>query len=125
MWLLLDTNKEDTDDDRRMRAKLFELCPPLAKVSEATRAFQSIFREKAVERLPAWMKTAATLGRELASFAHGLKLDLAAVEQAVVSEWSQGQTEGQVNRLKMLKRQMFGRAGFDLLRRRVLFASAA
>ena len=48
-------------------------------------------------------------------FAKGLRQDLAAVRNAVTMEWSNGQTEGQVNRLKMLKRQMYGRANFDLL----------
>jgi transposase len=52
-------------------------------------------------------------------FAEGLCQDLAAVRNAVTSPWSNGQTEGQVNRLKMLKRQMYGRANFDLLRARV------
>ncbi|AUD06884.1 hypothetical protein CWM47_36605 [Spirosoma pollinicola] len=54
-------------------------------------------------------------------FVRGLRQDYAAVGQAFKSQWSNGQTEGQVNRLKMLKRQGYGRAGFDLLRRRVLF----
>lgn len=47
----------------------------------------------------------------------------AAVEAGLTLEWSNGQTEGQVHRLKLLKRQMYGRAGFELLRRRVLAAS--
>lgn len=49
-----------------------------------------------------------------------MEIDLAAVSEAVVSRWSNGVVEGRVNRLKMLKRQMYGRAGFELLRRRVL-----
>ena len=53
-------------------------------------------------------------------FATGLLRDWAAVQAALSSPWSNGQAEGQVNRLKMLKRQMFGRAKFDLLRKRVL-----
>jgi len=49
--------------------------------------------------------------------------DRAAVEAGLIQEWSNGQTEGQINKLKLLKRQMYGRAGFDLLRRRVLHAA--
>jgi len=49
-----------------------------------------------------------------------LRRDEAAVRAAASSKWSNGQTEGQVNRLKMMKRQMYGRANFDLLRARVL-----
>jgi transposase len=54
------------------------------------------------------------------NFVKVLQKDEAAVRAAMSSEWSNGQTEGQVNRLKMLKRQMYGRANFDLLRARVL-----
>jgi len=55
----------------------------------------------------------------LARFATGLQKDLSAVLAAVETDWSNGQVEGQINRLKMLKRQMYGRAGFALLRARV------
>ena len=53
-------------------------------------------------------------------FARMLSRDLEAVRSAVTEPWSNGQTEGQVNRLKFVKRQMYGRAGFDLLKARVL-----
>lgn len=54
------------------------------------------------------------------TFAMGLRQDAAAVRAALETVWSNGQTEGQVNRLKLIKRQMYGRAKFDLLRLRVL-----
>ena len=53
-------------------------------------------------------------------FAYGLQKDISAVTAAVETVWSTGQVEGQINRLKMIKRQMYGRAGFELLRARVL-----
>ena len=53
-------------------------------------------------------------------FSYGLKKDFNAVIAAVETSWSNGQTEGQINRLKAIKRQMYGRAGFHLLRARVL-----
>jgi transposase len=56
-------------------------------------------------------------------FANGIEQDRAPVEKAFESQWSQGQTEGQVNRLKLIKRQMYGRANFDLLRARVVCGS--
>ena len=59
---------------------------------------------------------------ELRGFAEGLKQDEAAVKAALSSEWSNGQVEGRINRLKTLKRRMYGRAGFDLLRNRFLQA---
>ena len=57
------------------------------------------------------------------TFAAGLEQDGAAVRAALTESWSSGQAEGQVNRLKLLKRQSYGRAGFDLLRRRVLLTA--
>src|SRR4030088_2264964 len=56
----------------------------------------------------------------LAQFARVLGRDLGAVEQAITSRWSNGPVEGHINRLKMIKRQMYGRAGFELLKARVL-----
>jgi hypothetical protein len=56
----------------------------------------------------------------LVRFGYGLQKDLSAVTAAVETKWSSGQVEGQVNRLKAVKRQMYGRAGFNLLRARVL-----
>jgi len=56
----------------------------------------------------------------LVRFGYGLQKDIAAVTAAVETDWSSGQVEGQINRLKTIKRQMFGRAGFNLLRARVL-----
>lgn len=59
---------------------------------------------------------------KLARFAEGLTADLAAVQAGLTEEWSNGVTEGQVNRLKLLKRQAYGRAGFELLRQQMLYA---
>lgn len=60
---------------------------------------------------------------ELASLANGLTADLLAVRAALEYEWSNGQVEGQVHRLKLVKRQMYGRGKLDLLRARVLYAA--
>ncbi|MCL6442290.1 MAG: transposase [Alicyclobacillus sp.] len=59
--------------------------------------------------------------KELKSFAKSLRRDLRAVAAAFGEPWSSGQVEGQIHRLKLLKRQMYGRAKFDLLRQRVLY----
>ena len=72
----------------------------------------------------AWLAEARACGTPaMATFAAGLEQDGAAVRAALTQPWSSGQAEGQVNRLKLLKRQSYGRAGFDLLRRRVLMAA--
>jgi transposase len=60
------------------------------------------------------------MAKELGAFGESLKRDEAAVRAALSLEWSNGQVEGQFNRLKTIKRQMYGRAKFDLLRKRVL-----
>jgi transposase len=83
--------------------------------------FQTMVREKQGQNLPIWHEVVAESGiRPLIHFAQGLKADLAAVSAALTLPWSNGVTEGHVNRLKMIKRQMYGRANFDLLRKRVL-----
>ena len=75
----------------------------------------------AVASFAVWLERAAGCGVEaLQTFAAGLCQDGAAVRAALALPWSSGQAEGQINWLKMLKRQIYGRAGFDLLRRRVL-----
>ena len=71
--------------------------------------------------LAAWLD--ATEGSLIASFARGLRRDHDAVAAALREHWSNGQTEGQINRLKTLKRQMYGRANIDLLRARLVAAS--
>lgn len=71
--------------------------------------------------LPAWLAQADTTElAPLRSFARGLRHDLDAVTAGLTMTWNSGPVEGHVNRVKMLKRQMYGRAEFDLLRLRVL-----
>jgi len=105
-----------------MRERLLEE-PAIAEVGRLGRAFQRMVRDKDDAALAGWMKQAGAVAA-FKSFVNGLKRDLDAVREAIRSKWSQGQTEGQVNRIKTLKRQMYGRASFALLRGRVLEASA-
>ncbi|WP_081506045.1 transposase [Azospirillum lipoferum] len=74
--------------------------------------------------LEAWLTEASSCGiTAVQTFAAGLEQDGAAVRAALTLPWSSGQAEGQINRLKLLKRQMYGRASLDLLRRRTLLAA--
>jgi transposase len=77
-----------------------------------------IVRSRDSTAWPSWLQSAK--GTALASFAAHLIRDQAAVLAALETPWSNGQVEGQVHRLKLVKRQMYGRASFDLLRLRVL-----
>jgi len=79
--------------------------------------------ERQASVLDNWVRRCASSDLEsLKLFAASLQQDSAAVRRALEPPWSNGQTEGQVNRLKMLKRQMYGRAKLDLLRLRVLYS---
>jgi transposase len=89
-----------------------------------TQAFAEMLRERQGERLEAWIEeVACSDNRELRRFALGLQEDQAAVTAGLTLEWSNGPTEGHIHRLKLLKRQMYGRAGFVLLRQRILHAA--
>ncbi len=85
--------------------------------------FIGLLKERKAEQLPDWLKHAKESQiTELKSFANGIRRDYAAVQAACSLSWSNGIVEGHVNRLKFLKRQMFGRAHLDLLRVKVLHA---
>lgn len=120
VWLLIRTQKPLTDEKKAFKSALFEASPLLEKVGEHVEAFQDLLVGRTQKTLSWWMETASKLGPELASFVNGINLDLQAVENAVAMPWSQGPTEGHVNRIKTIKRQMYGRAGLELLRRRLL-----
>jgi transposase len=93
----------------------------VARAHQLVHAFQQMLREQKPDQLQSWLQAVVDTGSEaLISFANGIRQDFAAVKNALALPWSNGQTEGQVNRLKVIKRQMYGRAHFDLLRRRVL-----
>ena len=80
-----------------------------------------MIKARAVDKLGGWLQRAdASL---VASFANGIKKDIDAVRNAISSPWSNGQTEGQITRLKLVKRQMYGRAKIDLLQARLIGAA--
>ena len=80
--------------------------------------------QAAQAELKTWLTEAQASGLPaMETFAAGLEGDSGAISAALTTPWSNGQTEGQLNRLKLIKRQMFGHASFDLLRRRVLLAA--
>jgi transposase len=83
--------------------------------------FRGILRSKNVAKLGVWLTDAHQSGLyAMQRFARTLRRDIDAVRSAVTETWSNGQTEGQINRLKTLKRAMYGRAGPELLRARML-----
>jgi transposase len=105
--------------------------PEAARVADLARRFTALVRScdrgrnsHSPDDLSRWLTAAQVCGvRPLETFAEGLKQDGAAVRAALTTPWSNGQAEGQITRLKLMKRTMYGRASFDLLRRRVLLAA--
>jgi transposase len=97
--------------------------PTIAQLTTLTEAFTQMVRQRTPRELQSWIETVLRSGLpDLKRFATGLQHD-AAVCAAFELPYSNGQTEGQVTRLKLLKRQMYGRAKLDLLRQRVLHAA--
>ncbi|WP_024882137.1 ISL3 family transposase [Methylosinus sp. LW3] len=101
-------------------AAIEDSVPALVEARAAVAAFQATIRKKAGDDLDGWIDRAKT--GLLASFASGVTKDRAAVVAAITNVWSNGQTEGQITRLKLIKRQMYGRAKLDLLEARLLGA---
>lgn len=120
VWLFLKHADQLEPEELRLRDQLLTY-PVLTQAKKLAQDFQDIVRKRKSRAFDVWLKACETARiPELVNFAAGLLQDHAAVQAALRSPWSNGQTEGQVNRLKLLKRQMYGRAKFDLLRVRVL-----
>jgi transposase len=123
-FLLVRRAEELSDEDRDYLGRLCLSEPTMAMAHELAQGFAAMARGRQGQQFEPWLTQANASGiAELRGFARGLADDRAAVEAGLSLKWSNGQTEGQINRLKLLKRQMFGRANFDLLRRRLLLAS--
>ncbi len=125
-WLLLDAIKEPSTLDEAYRTALLEQSPLIQQAQSLVNAFFRLVRQRDVAALGPWLVVAEHSNiAELVSFVQGIRRDYAAVEAALRFEWSQGQAEGQVNKLKFVKRSMYGRGHFDLLRQRMLSQSAS
>jgi transposase len=109
--------------DREALARITGRCGELAVTRALVREFADMLCNRHGHKLPGWAKKAqASNVRELRSFAAGLRKDWDAVTAGLTLPYSSGTVEGHVNRIKMIKRQMYGRAKPDLLRKRVLLA---
>jgi transposase len=123
-WLVLRPSERATAQGRHQLAQLTRQSPALAEAVALAQDFAALVRQRQPAQLEPWLTRAATSTLPpFRRFARGLRADYAAVQAAVTLPWSQGPIEGQINRLKMLKRQMFGRARLDLLARRFLLAA--
>ena len=110
-----------TPEQQALFARLAEQCTDLLPIRKIALAFREVFATSSSDALLCWLQdTKRCQFGPLVRFAYGLQKDIAAVTAAVETSWSNGQVEGQINRLKTIKRQMYGRAGFAYLRSRVL-----
>jgi len=117
MWVLL----QQPFEAREYLQELSRRYPEITACAEVAREFTRMIRERDAQAWQNWLNAAKTTALE--RFASSLRRDEAAVLAALQLPWSNGQVEGQVHRLKLIKRQMYGRAKVDLLRLRVVLAA--
>jgi transposase len=120
-WQASQPPEERDADSQQLLNQLGQSNPVLKTAVELAQSFARMVRERAPDRLTAWLAEATATGlKALRSFAKGLRDDYDAVYAALQLIWSNGRTEGNVNRLKCIKRQAYGRAKLDLLRHRLM-----
>ena len=124
--ILLGAKEKDwTSEEQEFLEKLFRHFPAAKNAHDLALQFKAIANERKSDQLDPWLEAVRASGiNTLKNFAKGLKQDYEAVKAAMTVCWSNGQVEGQVNRLKNIKRQMYGRASFSLQRKRVLMDSS-
>jgi transposase len=122
VWLLLHPVSELELDEQRLRQRLLQL-PDIDRAYELAQRFLALIRQRQVDALQPWINACRDSGiAELSRFAQGLQYEFPIIQAALRLPFSNGVTQGHVNRLKFIKRSMYGRANFDLLRLRVLAA---
>lgn len=122
-WLLLRDPDDLDPDERTALAAVRTASPVIEQTYGLSQQFQHLLRHRTPDALNAWFERAAASGiPDLQTFADGLAQGREALQQALVQPYSNGISEGCVNKLKVLKRQMYGRTKVDLLRLRLLLA---
>jgi transposase len=98
--------------------------PELTEALDLATSFTAMVRKETARSLTDWLRQAErSTCVEIRKYAEGLRHDESAIAAALTDKWSNGAVEGHVNRLKTIKRQMYGRASLPLLRARVLHAA--
>jgi transposase len=117
-WMLTDPARLGEDEQAQLAA-ILSRCPELHALAGHVTEFAKILTGRLGDRLDSWL-AAAGGHPALASFANGIRQDYQAVRNALTLEWNSGRVEGLNTRTKQLQRQMYGRASFPLLRKRIL-----
>jgi transposase len=121
-WLLLKPPTDQSSEQNQIWEQVISKNSKLMTTSKLATDFSTMIKDRDSELLDDWLEQAGQSGDRLwRNFAAGLKQDYAAVQAALLLPWSNGPTEGHINRLKIIKRQMYGRAMDDLLRKRALW----
>lgn len=119
-WLCLRPPDQLADHERQALDQLLTDDPELATGYRLLQRFRQLIATRDQSALAPWLDDAEASGLPpFVSLAHGIRTDRAAVDAALAILWSNGRVEGQVHRLKLIKRQGYGRAKLDLLARRV------
>ena len=125
-WMLLREPDSLIPAERAALSSMRTTCPAIDHAYPLVHAFLALLRGQRPDELDAWFDAAmASDVTDLRTFAAGLYTDKEALRQALILPWSNGPTEGIVNKIKLVKRQMYGRASFALLRQRVLLTGGA
>ena len=120
-WKNLAVEEPKSADHERFVQALCKIEPVVGEVRSLAREFLGLMHRRSLRQFDRWLgRLSCCDAAEMRRFAQSLRADLPAVRAAFKLPWSNGQTEGHVNRLKLLKRQMYGRANIELLRLRVL-----
>ena len=123
-WLLLRRPSDLDDEEQALLKQLYERSAELLSARQLAQHFLRLVRERHGHELDVWVADVHATGPpELRGFSRNLRNDWDAVHAGLTEHWSSGCVEGNVNKVKVAKRQMFGRARFDLLRKRVLLAN--
>ena len=123
VWLFVRDKKSLDEIEQEDLATFCQASPTLKRTYDLVQDFMQMVRKREGHRLDAWLERVASSDlAELQSFAAGVEKDKAAVKAGLTWSINNGQVEGQVTKLKLIKRSMYGRAGFPLLRQRVLHA---
>ncbi len=128
VWLLLGDPQDLGAAERGALDEMLRSSTDVAVIYPLIQQFEKMIKKTSskgqTERLDNWLGTTLTSGvKDFETFVMGLKRERSGVEAALTLPYSNGQTEGQINKLKLIKRQMYGRASFDMLRQRVLGAA--
>ncbi len=123
MWLFVRDKKSLDEVEQEDLATFCQASPTLKRTYDLVQDFMQMVHNREGHRLDAWLERVAKSDLpELQTFAAGVEKDNAAVKAGLTWSINNGQVEGQVTKLKLIKRTMYGKAGFPLLRQRVLHA---